>query len=460
MSIPTIFFEIPSLTEHSRLLDSQSLIKTSFQGADRRFFGETLQKFIIYNKDNFDFLSIKPWIFGSGKNSSISFSSDRYIGAIPLRSPVNGKQIGDFLVKPRFTSTNDDLFSYGKLITLLETSISPEFKYSLPLKSKNAVKPPLYIQAGRFIQTLFQALQSHEWLKFQNRLSYLNEPKSEINWKRYIEKENDPNQKLIFPCKENYLSQYHKEFFEIVFTYFLARNEISNPETPIQIQVQLRQQIKTLDIKLSGIPKIETNQIQVYQFDFPIIKQLKIDANDLLSAKRKEITAWRIDIANLFERYVQYIFSLVSLETRFKQINNHHINRHGNNLPDWSLKYLEPDLILLNDQFSIIVDAKYKSHFFNLHQSSEFLSEEHRKDLHQILAYSSFISNQRKLLILCYPYLKFDYRIINYRTYLLGNSARIILMGLPIDVSEIRNIKDCILELVMNLSTSFMDMSP
>ena len=446
----TIFFEVPSLTEYSKLLDSQLLIKGSFHGADRRFFNEYLQKFIVYNKDLFDFLLIRPWITGSGKNASIGFSSDRYIGAIPLRSPVNGIQIGDFIVKPRFTSINDDLFSYGKLITLLESMITPDFRDSLPLKSGNAIRPPLYIQSSRFIQTFFSALRSHEWLKFQNRLNMSTEPKSEINWKKYIDKESDPNLKLIFPCRENFLSQYHKEFFEIVFSYFLARNEIVKPETPIQIQIQLEQQIRSLDLKLAGYPKIETNHIQIHQFDFPIIKLLKEQANALLVGNSKEITAWRIDLAILFEKYVQYIFSLVCQETQIKQINNHHILRTGSNLPDWSLKHLEPDLILINDRYTIVVDAKYKSHFYNMRQNTEFLSDEHREDLHQILAYGSFINTREKILILCYPYSRFDLRYMNYGSYLLGTRARIILMGIPIDVSEVNNTKDNILKLVIN----------
>lgn len=454
MSDSTVFFTIPSLTEYSKSLDSRSLIRGPFQGADRRYFNEYLQKFFVYNKDNFDFLAVKPWIMGSGKNASIAFSSDRFIGAIPLRSPTNGMQIGDFLVKPRFTADQDALFSYGKLVTLLESSITPEFRYSLPLKSKNAVKPPMYIQAGKFIQTLFLAIKSNDWLKFQNRLSLLTEPKSEINWQRYIEKESDPNQKLFFPCRENFLSQQHKEFFEIVYAYAIARNEIGKSETPIQVQLQLGQLIKALDKKLAGYSKSETTSIQIHQFDFPVIKKLKEEANILLSANTKEVTAWRIDLADLFERFVQFIFSLVCKESQYMQVNNHHINRSGDNLPGWSLKYLEPDLILLNDHHSLIIDAKYKSHFYNIRQNSDLLSEEHRKDLHQILAYSSFVENREITLILCYPYSKIDYRRVNYGSYLLGNSVNIFLVGIPFDVSEVQNIKENILSHIVYKSVS------
>lgn len=446
----TIFLELPSLTEHSKQLDSQALSKSYFQGVDKRYFSEYLQKFIIYNKDFFDFLLVRPWIVGSGKNSSIGFSTDRYIGAIPLRSPINGLQIGDFIVKPRFTSINNDLFSYGQIITLLESSITPDFRHSLPLKSKNSVRPPLYIQSATFIQTLFSALRSHDWVKFENRLSMLMEPKSEINWKKYIERENDPNNRLIFPCRENYLSQYHNEFFNIVYSYFIARNEIIKPETPLQIRAQLESQIQNLDLKLGKFPKLDTAHIQIHQFDFPIIKLLKEQANVLLSNNSKEITAWRIDLSTLFEKFVQHIFFLASQEMQTRQINNHHIMRSGRSLPDWSLKYLEPDLILLNDQITIVIDAKYKAHYYNLNHNSEYLSEEHRKDLHQILAYSSFIPGREKYVILCYPYSKFSYKRLAYQSNLLGTQAKIILMGISMDVTQIQNTKEQIIRLAFD----------
>jgi hypothetical protein len=86
----TVFFDMPCLTEWSTQLDGEYLRNQWFKGADKRYFAETLQKFVIYNKELFQFLDVKPWINGSGKNAFMVFSSNQYIGAIPLRSPING----------------------------------------------------------------------------------------------------------------------------------------------------------------------------------------------------------------------------------------------------------------------------------------------------------------------------------------------------------------------------------
>jgi len=446
-----IFFETQSLTEWSKQLDFKYLKRTAFFNADQRYFGDVLQKFILYNSEFFRYINVKPYINGNGKHATIGFSSGKYIGAIPLRSPVNGLQIGDFIVKPRFTTKREDLFSYGELISLLGSDISPDFKYSLPLKSKNSVRPPLYIQASKFIQLLHRTLFSTEWVRFQNRLNLIKEPKGEIYWNRYLEKEYDPRQKIIFPCRENYLSQQHKEFFEIVYVYSLARNTILSADTPIQIRILLDQNIGTIDSKLADYKSVETRKLPIHQFDFPIIKDLKEQANNLLSSNLQDVTAWKIDLALLYEKYIQYIFSKVCRELNLHQINNHHIYRSGINLPDWSLKYLEPDIIIKNDRFTMVIDAKYKSHYYNLNQNTEELHEEHRKDLHQILAYSSFIPNINKYLMICYPFSKISIKRLDYGSDMLGTRAKLILLGIPMDAAEVPSIVDQIMGLVHNL---------
>ncbi len=450
----SIFYEMPSLTEWSTQLGGQYLIKNWFKGADKRYFAETLQKFVLYNKEFFQFLTVKPWIDGSGINACVSFSSGQFIGAIPLRSPINGLQIGDFVVKPRFTTGNDDLFSYGELISLLQSTITPEFVYSIPLKSRNSVKPPLYIQASKFIQLLYRALMSSDWVRFQNRLNLLKEPKSEIAWNKYIEKEHDPYMKLIFPCRENFLTQQHKEFYEIVYVYQLARREVLSPHTPIQIRIQLDQQLCMIDNKLAGFACIETHAIKIHQFDFPIIKQLKEQANTFLSNSFQEVTGWRIDLSLLYEKFIQYVFSLASRELNIHQVNNHRISRSGTNPPDWSLKYIEPDVLLMGNRYAIIVDAKYKSHYYNLHQNSEFLYEEHRHDLHQVLAYSSFIQQKNKFLMICYPFSTFSSKVIEYSSNFLQSCTKIILVGIPVKASEVDRTKQSLIKLINLVATT------
>ena len=145
---------------------------------------------------------------------------------------------------------------------------------------------------------------------------------------------------------------------------------------------------------------------KIHFSDPVIIKKLKTQGNKILKRNFEEITSWRIDFSLLFEKYVQFIFNQVSLEIGAIQLNNYKIRRSSHFSPLWSLNYLEPDIILMKNNLDIVIDAKYKSHLFNLKSTTEELKEEHRKDLHQLLAYTAFTKNKNKVGILCYPYSK------------------------------------------------------
>jgi len=54
------------------------------------------------NAGMFDFLKIIPIISDTKRDIKLSFRTANFIGAIPLKSPINGKPMGDFIVHPRY----------------------------------------------------------------------------------------------------------------------------------------------------------------------------------------------------------------------------------------------------------------------------------------------------------------------------------------------------------------------
>ena len=168
-----VFCEIACLTEQSSQLSGIYLQKKWFKNADKRVIGQYLQKFIDYNSSSFNFLGVKPLISGTDQNTSLSFRSTSYIGTIPLRSSDTGKQIGDFVVMPRFIGKNR-FEDYIEILNLLGTEISPEFADSLPLASGRNFRPPLYLEAIKFIASLEDLLKK-SWRKFNNIEKVLNQ---------------------------------------------------------------------------------------------------------------------------------------------------------------------------------------------------------------------------------------------------------------------------------------------
>lgn len=438
-----IFLEIPCLTEKSQYISGLFLAKKWFKNADRRYFAEYLQKFIDYNKDYFNFLKVTPKIEGSGKSVSLSFRSDHFIGAIPLRSPDTGKQIGDFVVKPRYTYSTDKFSEYVEIVNLLEDEILPEFKHSIPLLSQNNMRPPLYLEAIKFINIFEKAIKI-KWNKFRKSKKIYNYPKSQVNWKQYIEKEYDPSKRFLFPCSDNVLSKFHSDFYELKYVYSIAKREITSFKTPLNIKYQYRNVLTYLDNVLYEFPEKQTSDMKIHLSDPAIIKKLKDQGNKILKRDLEEIGAWRIDFSDLFEKYVQFIFKQVSFEIGAKQLNNYKIRRSSHFSPLWSLNYLEPDIILMKSNLDIIIDAKYKSHLFNLKNNTEELKEEHRKDVHQLLAYTSFTRNKNKVGILCYPHSEQYISELDYVFPFSNIKNKIVLLGIPLNKSKINDLRKLI----------------
>ncbi|MCC4771678.1 hypothetical protein FXV91_16355 [Methanosarcina sp. DH2] len=445
ISQDNIFLEIPCLTEKSQALSGVFLAKRWFKNADRRYLVESLQKFVDFNKDLFDFLGVVPYIEGSGKNVSLSFRSDRFIGVIPLRSPDNGKQIGDFVVRPRYTSATDQFLEYVEIVNLLESEIAPEFKHSISLLSHNYLKPPFYLEAMKFVKLLEKAIRIN-WRKFQTTTKLYRYPKSQVDWKKYIEKEFDPTKKLLFPCHDNILSKLHSEFFELKYVYSIAKSEINSVRTPQHIKYQFQDIFAHLDDFLYEFSEKSTNELYLRYSDPAVIKELKKQGNKILNGSLEETTAWRIDFSLLFERYVQYLFGQISLAIGATQLNNHKIRQYPGVKPPWSLSYLEPDIVLMKNELDIIIDAKYKSHLFNLKSTTEELKEEHRKDLHQLLAYTIFTRSENKIGILCYPYSQQYISELNYFFPFSQIGSKILLVGVPMQKSKINDFKKLIIE--------------
>ena len=104
-----------------------------------------------------------------------------------MRASDNGKQIGDFVVSPRF-SGNDRFEDYIEILNLLGEEISPKVADSLPLASGKNFRPPLYLEAVKFIASLENLIKT-SWRKFDNKEEIKKIPQGQINWKKYVTNE-------------------------------------------------------------------------------------------------------------------------------------------------------------------------------------------------------------------------------------------------------------------------------
>lgn len=434
-----VFCEIPCLTEKPVLLNGLALQKKWFKSADKRIIGQYLQKFIDYNYDNFKFLGVNPLIVGTDQNTTLAFQTSQYIGTIPLRASDTGKQIGDFVVMPRFTG-RDRFEDYIEILNLLGNEISPQVIDSLPLASGKNFRPPLYLEAVKFVDSL-EILIKNSWRKFDNIEKTTFEPTGQINWNKYVSQEYKIENRLKYPTQKNVLSELHKEYSEIRYVFDLCKLELLSSNTPQRIKNLIRTRLSFIDEKLYLHKPISVDNIIVKSYDNPIVANCKEQANKILNFNFTDSTAWRVDFSDVFEKFVQYIFKEVSKETGGHLFSNFKLHSKTSNHYSWELKHIEPDAIYQKENLLVFIDAKYKSNLYNKFDKSEKLKDTHRQDLHQIMAYSSFSKTDAKYGFLCYPSDKVEIKKTIYKNNINQSSNTVLVCGIPLKKESINEVK-------------------
>jgi len=444
IKIMDIFCEVPCLTERSNQLNGIALQKKWFKSADKRIIGQYFQKFIQYNSDQFEFLGVQPVIYGTDQNTSLYFRTSNYIGSIPLRASDTGKQIGDFVVMPRFVG-KDRFEDYIEIIELLGEEISPEVSDSLPLVSGRNFRPPLYLEAVKFIKTL-EVLIMKPWRKFDNDERISHQPTGQVNWKKYVKNEYKVENKIKFPVRKNILSELHPEYSEIRHVFDLCKLELLSSNTPQRIKNTVRPKLEFIGNKLYSHKPKATNQIAIKASDNPTVKTCKESANKILNHKLLDSTAWRVDFSDVFEKFVQYIFKETAKEIGGRLFSNYKFHSRSSVHYSWELKHIEPDAIYQKDSLLVFIDAKYKSNLYNKFDLSDALKEEHRHDLHQIMAYSSFSKTANKYGFLCYPSNNVEIKSINYINRINDSKNTILIIGIPLRKDSIHATKCIVID--------------
>ncbi len=436
-----VFCEIPCLTEVSKHLAGLNLQKKWFKSADKRIIGQYLQKFIYYNSEQFKFLGVEPKLIGTDQSSGIVFNTSHFIGAVPLRSPDTGKQIGDFIVTPRFANANR-YQDYIEILNILGNSINPEIIDSLPLASGRNFRPPLYLEAVKFISLLENLLRT-DWRKFDCIEKITNDASSQINWKKYINDAYKVENRLKFPSRKNILSSIHSEYSNIRYVFDFCKFELLSGATPTRVKFALRNKLDFIEEKLYlHRPKI-TDQLKIHFSDSSTVKVCKEQANKILSFNLVDSTAWRVDFSDVFEKFVQFIFRELANEIGGKVHANFQFNSKTQLRYSWELQNLEPDIIFQKGELLVIAEAKYKSNLYNKFNQSEVIKERHRHDLHQIISYASFSKTDLKHGFLCYPSDKVEIKRIKYANGLNNAAIWIYVLGIPLNktiISEAKNL--------------------
>ncbi len=432
------FGKIPTL---STVYWTSDRLKQSWKWRDRSM-ESVMQRFIDFNQKNLSYLGISANVETVNGRPAIKLTTSKFIGAIPIMSPMNGKAVGDLVVSGRFGE------NAGELITLLDSSIKPEYSEVFHLVQDSQMTPPIFIECCKYVDKYLEA-ERFKWKKFTNQVKTQKQPSGSTLWGEYaLRKSHNPLDFSTFKNKCNILTTDHPEWSQLNYVLKIAISELESQHAPFRTRSIYSARIAQLKIRLKDKRMLPTNDIQTRMSDPLVIKQLKELANIILSNKTNEKLAWRMDYAEFFERYVQYLLGDVAKKKGAREFDNPHYGVRVSNRPSWGLNYLEPDLILQKAQEQIVVDAKYKSHIFNWNDNSDELKDAFRHDFHQILAYCSLNSMTTKQALLVYPFSNFTYHKMTVNSPLTNSEAQVYLVGIPLEKNRMEEVKKELNEII------------
>lgn len=408
---------------------------------DRLSGADLLQRFLFINQRALDYLDVRAEIEVVGNEPYLKLTTSQFAGSVPMMSPKDGKPCGDLCIGGRF---GEDI---SELLSVVGDSLLPEYNDVLPPLSSSMLEPPLYFECCNFIDK-FLDVEKVRWHKFDVVDKVERIPTSGTRWDVYALNSYDPTKVFCYPNRSNRLNPYHKEFRQMLAVLQICFVELKKPQTPMRSRITYATKINRLKAKYDGQESPDLPfEFMIHASDPLAVKDAKRIANIILQNKRTNKRAWRIDYSEFFERYVQYIFGEVAKSVAAKSISNVHYSVTGQR-PLWALHYLEPDLIVQKDNTQYVVDAKYKSHMFNVNDTSDELKDTFRHDLHQILAYCSFNAMTTKKVMLVYPFNDFTYRMMHITSPLTYSNAQVYIVGIPLKKSMIVEVKERINDIV------------
>lgn len=432
--------QIPRLQVLNEISISFNDLAKAWNLKEKRYGETTIQQFVSRNKEALDFLEINASCYlDSNRTPRLTLSTSKYVGCIPIVSPENGQLVGNIYVGGRF---NEDI---SELLSVIGDFIPPEFNEHMELGG-NFIQPPLYFECQHYIDEYTEA-KRYKWRKFDSEEKKQHFPSASTRWNKYAVESSDPYKVLHFPNKCNVLTREHAEWYELNYVLELSINEIMSNRTPLRSRQAYFQKINTLRNSYDKQQLKSVKSVRIHMSDPFVIKKLKATANRVLNNQNSSNFAWRIDFAEFFERYVQYLIADVARSKGARLTQNPKFNVSGNK-PDWALSYLEPDIVVDRGDVQYIIDAKYKAHMYNLRNHSSELKDVFRQDLHQVLAYSSFGKSVQKNVMLIYPSSIFISKHLSITSGLSGASSNVFLVGIPMKKSEMESVKSSLKEMI------------
>ncbi len=425
-------------------------------GGRDRTWGPHAQNFLSANRPHLAALAITPELTAERDTIDLRLRPAGIVGAVPLRTPDTRKVVGGIVVQPRFGWDG-----VGPLLDRVGWSAQPEI-LALPLVPGSAREVPPWVLAGPALQRL--GLLLHELRRgFHLQEEVRQTPRGQILWQRYITSEARRGAFHRLPCRfpelghDLTLRGYLRWGVEAVQR---SLNPVAGTDALARRLVhQAEELLDALQDTPSRLPDRRSLQMLVSGTGLPTAVLTRgiealgwiVDERGLAGRAETDGLAWALPMHALFERWVEHLVRVWARgfggDVRTGRNAETAVPLQWSRAGHGSLGSLVPDLVVRHGEQVYVVDAKYKGHLQDLDEArwlsaADELREEHRHDVHQVLAYAALYPGNQVTSVLIYPMhartwerLAGSGRTVSTATLTAGGRfIRLALVGVPVQL--------------------------
>lgn len=425
-------------------------------GGRDRSWNAHAQNFIAANRPQFAALGIGPELVPDRDRIDLRLRPGGVVGAVPLHAPDTRKITGGVVVRPRFGWDG-----IGPLLERVGWSAQPQI-LELPLVPGSAREVPPWVLAGPVLNRL-AALLKELRRGFRMQEAVRQTPRGQILWGRYLTQAVARGAYHQLPCRfpelgPDALLRGHVRWGIEVVQRSLAPYSVADV---IAGHLTQRAQALLFDLQdtRARAPDHHSLNLLLRSNGLPseVLSQglealgWIADERGLAGRSQSDGLAWALPMHAVFERWVEHVVCTWARgfggEVRSGRTNQTRVPIQWLRPGHGSLTGLVPDLMVHHGPRVYVIDAKYKGHFQELDETrwlalAETLREDHRHDVHQILAYAALFEAAEITSVLVYPMHRATWqrlaptgRAVAKATISTGGRpVRLALVGLPMTV--------------------------
>ena len=378
--------------------------------------GRLAEQFVDRNRALLATLDVRVERDFDGRDVSLILHAGSAVGAVPLYSPTSARPDYGLVVQPRFAWRG-----IGPMLAEMGWRVAPN-PLRLPLLRRSERRVPSWVLSSMVLvrmNALLDALDRRFEVVAEDRAA----PRGRVDWGAYATTRLPRAAALSIPCSFPDLRDDRELKRAVRHTVEKQLRSLETQKEHGAFVHQLLEFGRQVLQRVVMVPALMPTRVAMEGWLQRPLRaehfvegvqgiQWTVEDRGLAGLSDLEGIPWRMEMGSFFEAWVETVLVDVARRTGGRMKTGR--KRETVHAVNWEPAYmgsqraLVPDFWIEYEGVTVVVDAKYKRHWEELHEHSwaraaEELREQHRHDLLQVLAYGSLAATEKVVVCLAYP---------------------------------------------------------